>query len=163
MSFVIMDMQGLKNNGSDTNVKIPPNSNEGGYVGQPLPNQWNPNAKIKYHYIDQNGRSRYYNYANWDFNLKRYDSEFLNSMEEEFSINKLIELQLKRDSADILIRLQILKDQYSPYYPIGTTLNDAIVEITELRSQRDNLFKEMYPSRSIKYDKTNSQSNRSEG
>ena len=136
ISFVIMGLGDFRQDWWAKDNKVLPSDNKNrmyptkdpdvGYFGQTLPNPWQPEAKLKYHYI-VDGQSRYFDKP--QEGLIFYSYLFLADMDRDFNISKLEWMKAERDKADILVRLSRAKDLYEP----KDVLQAAINEIERLR------------------------------
>jgi hypothetical protein len=136
MAFAIMGFKDLRDITYNNNLILPserkgkmiPNKDPAiGYKGQGLPNAFQPDAKLKYTYINEEKRTvRYFdNPQTLDgfVILDHYDPQYF------YNIEKLEAEKKERDNGDIIDRLNYAKDCYQP----TELFDEAIQEIMKLR------------------------------
>ena len=141
MSFVIMGLSDLREAARYKGSKILPFDGHGkmipnkdpdiGYKGQILPHPLQPDAKIKYAYINEKTESIRYFDKPQDLSKDLYGWMPLHHYDPQYfcTVEQLNALKEERDKKDILARLEHAKKHYQP----AELFDEAIQEIKKVR------------------------------
>ena len=137
-SFVIMGLGDLRKDWCETGNKILPSDNKNrmfpnkdhSYIGQTIPNPWQPEAKLKHSYYNTKTFAVRY------FDDPPKEPEWILSTDYnpfhfkfDYTIDELKSMKEERDKSDILVRLEWAKS----YHQNVEVLEAAIKEIKLLR------------------------------
>ena len=139
MAFAIMGLRDLRDITYNNNLILPserkgkmiPNIDPAiGYKGQGLPNAFQPDAKLKYSYINKETKAvRYFDEPQTSEEWMQLSDHNPYHFKFDYTIEELEMMKEERDNGDIIVKLDHAKKYYQP----EELFDEAIQEIMKLR------------------------------
>jgi len=139
MAFAIMGFRDLRDITYNNNLILPserkgkmiPNKDPAiGYKGQVLPNAFQPDAKLKYSYINKETKAvRYFDEPQTSEEWMQLSDHNPYHFKFDYTIEELEMMKEERDNGDIIVKLDHAKKYYQP----EELFDEAIQEIMKLR------------------------------